>query len=91
MAEFASKRLHAKSVAVFYVNNDWGLGLAQVFRNDFRNLGGRVPVAESYNLGDTDFRTQLTKLKAEAPPFVYLLGYLKELSIILRQMREFGR
>lgn len=88
MSEFASKQLKAKKVGVFYVNNDWGSGLAEVFRSKFKFLGGNIPIIESYSLGDTDFRSQLTKIKSVNPEYIYLLGYLKELSIILKQMRE---
>lgn len=90
MAEFVNQQLGATEVALFYVNNDWGQGLANVFKDDFTTLGGKISVAESYGLGDTDFRTQITKIKSANPEYLYLLGYLKELSIILRQIQELG-
>lgn len=90
MAEFANKQLKAKQVGLLYVNNDWGLELAQVFRAKFISFGGAVPIVETYNLGDTDFKSQLTKIKLFNPEYLYLLGYLKELSIILKQMHELG-
>lgn len=90
MSEFAYKQLGTREVGIFYVNNDWGKGLAQVFRNKFETLGGKISVVENYELKATDFRTQITKIKAANPEYLYILGYLKELSIILRQMRELG-
>ncbi len=90
MAEFAYKQLEAENVGVFYVNNDWGKGLSEVFENEFTQLGGRISSEENYELDHTDFKTQITKIKATNPSYLYLLGYLKELSIILRQMHELG-
>ena len=90
MAEFASKQLKAKKLGVLYVNNDWGSGLSKVFISKFGLLGGTIPIVEPYSLGDTDFRSQLTKIKSVNPEYIYLLGYLKELSIILKQMLELG-
>ncbi|TET42764.1 MAG: hypothetical protein E3J66_03040, partial [Dehalococcoidia bacterium] len=90
MAEFAYKELGAREVGIFYVNNDWGRGLAEVFKDRFTMLGGKVPIMESHELGDTDFKTQITKIKTVNPENLYLIGYLQEMSIILRQMRELG-
>ena len=90
MAEFVYKQLNATEVALFYVNNDWGQGLTEVFKNELITLGGRISIEDNYELGDTDFRTQITKIKSVSPEYLYLLGYLQELSIILRQIRELG-
>ena len=54
------------------------------------SIKSTIPIVEPYSLGDTDFRSQLTKIKSVNPEYIYLLGYLKELSIILKQMRELG-
>jgi len=90
MAEFAYKKLDTKEVGIFYVNNDWGQGLAEVFKDRFTALGGEVTIRESHELGATDFKTQITKIKTVNPENLYLIGYLQEMSIILRQMRELG-
>ena len=90
MAEFAYKKLDAREVGIFYVNNDWGQGLAEVFKDRFTALGGEVTIRESHELGATDFRTEITKIKTVNPENLYLIGYLQEMSIILRQMRELG-
>lgn len=90
MAEFAYKQLKVEEAAIFYVNNDWGKGLIEVFKNKFTELSGKISIEESYELGNTDFKTQITKIKAKNPEYLYLLGYLKELSIILKQMSELG-
>jgi len=45
---------------------------------------------EKYTKGDTDFRSQLTKIKNKNPDTIFLCGYYKELGLILKQMKELG-
>jgi branched-chain amino acid transport system substrate-binding protein len=90
MAEFARRQLHIERIAILYVNNDWGKGLAEVFSNAFSADGGKIAASEAFALGATDCRAQIAKVKATGASDVYLLGYLKELSTVLRQMRELG-
>jgi len=90
MAKFAFEKLGLRKVSILYVNNDYGLGIANVFKDDFTKLGGEILNSESYELGATDVRAQLTKIKAQNPEAIYLPGYFKEFSVILRQIRELG-
>lgn len=90
MAKFAFEKLGLRKVSILYVNNDYGLGIEQVFKTEFKKLGGGILNSESYDLGTTDFRTQLTKIKGNNPEAIYLPGYFKEFTIILRQIRELG-
>jgi branched-chain amino acid transport system substrate-binding protein len=62
----------------------------QVFKPAFEGLGGRITVVQSYNSGDTDFRGQLTAIKAKNPEAIYLPGYYTEAGLIARQARELG-
>ena len=45
---------------------------------------------ERYTKGDTDFRSQLAKIKNKNPDAIFLCGYYKELGLILKQMKELG-
>lgn len=88
MAKFAFENLGFRKVSILYVNNDYGKGIAEVFDGVFKNLGGEILNSENYELSASDCRTQLAKIKGNNPQAIYLPGYYKELSIILRQMRE---
>jgi len=88
MATFARTKLSIEKVAILYVNNDWGVGLQDVFEKEFVALGGHILAKESFPLESKDFRSQLTKIKSTKPEATYMLGYYTELSGILRQMRE---
>jgi branched-chain amino acid transport system substrate-binding protein len=90
MAEFAYSRLGVKKVAVLYINNDYGVGLKNVFEKRFTELGGSIISTESYEQSSSDFRTQLSKLKTLNAEAIYLPGHTKELGQILKQAKELG-
>jgi len=76
-----------EKVALLYMNNDYGVGL----KNEFgKNFGGDILVTEAYNLGDSDFRTQLTKVKSENPDAIVIVSLLPEVSRLLKQRMELG-
>lgn len=90
MALFARNRLKLDTVALFTSSSDYGRGLKAVFESAFTGAGGKIPVAEEFKEGDTDFRAQLTKIKSRSPKAVYLVGWYKEYAQILRQAKELG-
>ena len=93
MAKFAALNLKLKNVAILEdVRNDYSVGLAQYFAEAFTSLGGTVAGGkpQAYNAGDTDFRSQLTAIKALKPEAIYVPGYYTEVGLIARQARELG-
>lgn len=91
MANFVYKNLKLKTAAILTaVTSDYSKGLAQFFKQKYTALGGKIVAEESYSEGDTDFRAQLTKIKAAKPEFVYLPGYYADIGPILLQARELG-
>ena len=90
MAEVAIKKLGFNSFAVLYGNNEYGLGLKDVFSAKVKEMGKKVLAVEAYNEGDMDFRAQLAKIKDVAPEAIYLGGYYKEFAKILKQAKELG-
>lgn len=89
MADYASETLGLKRVAILRINNEYGVGIGTVFKNEFTENGGTIVAEESYAEDATDFRTQITKIAAQNPKAVYLLGY-KQMGYILRQSKELG-
>src|SRR5436190_10625779 len=61
MANFATRTLKAKSVAVFTdVKSDYAKGLAKFFKERFIANGGKIAVELDYSGGDKDIKAQLT-------------------------------
>jgi branched-chain amino acid transport system substrate-binding protein len=91
MAKFAADTLKAKKVAQLVdVRSDYSIGLQTFFRQKFKALGGEIVAEQSYSQGDSDFRAQLTQIKAANPEAIYVPGYYTEVGTIARQARELG-
>src|SRR5580765_1865812 len=60
MANFATKTLKAKKVAIFTdVKSDYSKGLAKYFKEGFTKAGGQITAELDFNGGDKDFKGQL--------------------------------
>jgi branched-chain amino acid transport system substrate-binding protein len=91
MARFAAESLKLTRVGLLVdVRNDYSIGLATYFREQFKKLGGQILAEQSYSEGDSDFHAQLTQLKAVNPEAIYVPGYYTEVGTIARQARELG-
>jgi branched-chain amino acid transport system substrate-binding protein len=91
MATFATKTLKVHDVAILRdIKNDYSVGFADVFIENFRKSGGRIVSDESYSEGDTDFSAQLTSIRASNPQAILVPGYYTEIGLIARQARKLG-
>jgi branched-chain amino acid transport system substrate-binding protein len=89
-AKFASGTLHAKTAAVITdIKNDYSVGLSKYFIQEFSKTG-KIVEQESYSAGDSDFRSQLTRVKAANPDIIFLSGYYTEVGNIAVQARSLG-
>ncbi len=89
-AQFSFTELKEKSASILYVNNEYGHGARDIFEKVFTNLGGKIVGKEIYDLGATDYRTALTKVRAQNPGVVYFGGHANECGRAIKQAREFG-
>jgi branched-chain amino acid transport system substrate-binding protein len=91
MAKFATSTLKIKNVAILRdIKNDYSVGLAEAFTNNFTKMGGMIVANESYSEGDTDFSAQLTSLRSKNPEAIFVPGYYQEVGLIARQARKLG-
>ena len=91
MARFASNTLKARNVAILRdIKNDYSVGLADVFKEEFQKLGGKIVADESYSEGDNDFNAQLTLIRSTSPEAIFIPGYYTEVGLIARQARNQG-
>lgn len=90
MAAFAANTLKAKKAAILFdFNSPYGRGLTEFFELSFRKLGGDI-VKQSYTQGDSDFKGQLSAIKAAEPDVIYIPGYYGEVARIAKQARALG-
>lgn len=90
MADYAINSLNLNSASILYINNDYGIGIKEVFKTKFIQNGGKINAEESFEQGANDLRTQLTKIKSKESDALYLIGYASELSVALIQIKELG-
>jgi branched-chain amino acid transport system substrate-binding protein len=84
------KLLGKHSVAIFYENNDYAIGLKDSFMAGAKAAGVTVTGAEAYVAKTTDFTPQLTKLLRDKPDTIFLCGYHPEGALIAGQARKLG-
>ena len=90
LAGYAREKMKLQRVGVLVDSkSDYSIGLARVFAERFGELGGTVR-EESYARGDTDFRSQLTRLKSEKPDGLFIPGYYSDVGPMAKQARELG-
>ncbi len=89
-AEYAFNKLKWRKVAILYVNAAYGVGLAETFRDKFKNLEGQIVSYEAYPQDATNMREQISKILASKADGIYLPGWPKEMSVALKQLKELG-
>lgn len=90
MADFATREFKAKSAAILFDNGDYGITLKDAVRTHFLENGGSITSIEAYNSGDSDFRTQLSKIWEQKPDVIFFPGNYQESGLILKQGKELG-
>ncbi len=89
LAKFMYNSLGKKKAAILKdIKNDYSVGLAQFFSETFTSLGGTILAEQAYSEGDSDFKAQLTALKAAEPEAIFVPGYYIEGALIIKQARE---
>ena len=94
-AAFAAKYIKnvlgdIQKVAVFFDNDDYGSGLKDSFTAEAKELGLEIVGIEAYDRDNTDFKAQLTSIKAKQPDLIFLSGLYSQAGLIASQAREVG-
>ena len=89
VAEFARNKGY-KRPAILHLNNDYGLAIAKIFKENFEIGDARVIFQEGYLETTSDYRSILTKLTKANPDVLYVAGYFGDTARILKQARELG-
>ena len=89
-ADFIAKNYQGKNVAILNDKTTYGKGLADETKKALNKAGFTEKMFESYNKGDKDFNSIVSRLKRDNIDLVYVGGYHQEAGLILRQMRDQG-
>jgi branched-chain amino acid transport system substrate-binding protein len=77
-----------KSVAIIYINNDYGLGLKNAFISSIESKPSSI-LELAFAQGANDFKNQIAQIKEKNIEVVYIIGY-EEMITIFKQAKEFG-
>jgi ABC-type branched-subunit amino acid transport system substrate-binding protein len=90
LADYVFNQLELTRVAALRANNRYGRMSIDEFRDAATRLGHPFLAELNYKLGDTDFTSQLERIKALDPEVVITWGDSQESALILAQMRAMG-
>lgn len=90
LANYAVKKLGARRISVLNDSTEYGKVVASHVVEQLKKLGVTPLTHDPFNLGDTDFTSQLVKIKQAAPEIVINVTWQKEYAIQMRQARELG-
>jgi ABC-type branched-subunit amino acid transport system substrate-binding protein len=79
-----------KRVAVIRANNRYGRVGTLHFNRTATRLGNPIIIEERFNDGETDFSTQLGRIKKTSPDGIAIWGNARESALILKQIRALG-
>ena len=93
LANFITDEFKSTKAAVLYdVASDYPKGLAEFFKGAWEKLHGAGSVAafESFTTKDTDFSSQLTKIRNSGAQVLFTPQYYNEVALIVQQARQLG-
>lgn len=79
-----------KSIAIINENTDFGTSGARSAKAYAAKKGIKVVAEEAYAPGSPDYRSTLTKIKAQKPDLVFMVSYVADAILLMRQSREIG-
>src|ERR1700688_1042992 len=88
VAKYINDDLKAKSVAIVWVNNDFGKGGRDVISKEFARYGIKVAADLSTEAGQADFAADVSKIKRAAPDAVFIYLNEEESARILKELKR---
>jgi branched-chain amino acid transport system substrate-binding protein len=79
-----------KTIAFIYENTDFGTSTADAGKKYAEKKGIKTVADEPYSKGSPDYRSTLTKVKSLNPDLVFMVSYVVDAILLMRQAREVG-
>jgi len=86
--EFLAEVVKPKSVAILYENTKFGTSSSKAFAESCEKLGIEVMLNEGYEHAGIDYKPILIKVKQLNPDIVYMVSYVMDAALLMRQSRE---
>ncbi|GLH69331.1 branched-chain amino acid ABC transporter substrate-binding protein [Geothrix rubra] len=79
-----------KTIAFIYENTDFGTSTSKTAKDYVATKGIQVVADEPYPKGSADYRSTLAKIKSKNPDLVFMVSYVADAILLMRQSREVG-
>jgi branched-chain amino acid transport system substrate-binding protein len=86
--DFLKQVVKPKTIAILYESTAFGTSGAEAMVKDAEKLGVKVLLKEKYEAGSVDFKPLLSKVKAARPDVVYMVSYVMDASLLMKQIKE---
>jgi branched-chain amino acid transport system substrate-binding protein len=90
IAKVAVEKFKAKRAALFFANDAFGVTSRKFITEVLKDKSVEIIADETFNGGDRDFRTQLTKIIQAKPDVLMCSAYYEEGAQILVQAKQLG-
>jgi branched-chain amino acid transport system substrate-binding protein len=88
MISFFKEVVKPTSVAILYESSDFGTSGAEDMVKQAEKFPMKLLVKEKYEKGAVDFKPILSKVKAERPDVIYMVSYVMDASLLMKQIKE---
>ena len=85
---FLAEVVKPKDAVILHENSLFGTKGAKAFKKSCKKLGIKVLMTEGYEHGGIDFKPVLVKVKQMNPDLIYMISYIMDASLLMRQARE---
>ncbi|MDR0476665.1 MAG: ABC transporter substrate-binding protein [Desulfobulbaceae bacterium] len=88
MGSFLTQVVKPTTIAILYESSDFGTSGADEMEKYGAKIGMKVVLKEKYEKGVVDFKPILTKVKALHPDVIYMVSYVMDASLLMKQIKE---
>jgi branched-chain amino acid transport system substrate-binding protein len=88
LESFLTDVVKPQSAAILYESTNFGSSGSKEFQEVCKRLGIKVVLSEGYQSGGVDFKPILVKVKQANPDLVYMISYLMDASLLMKQSME---
>ena len=79
-----------KTIAFIYENTDFGTSTSKTAKDYVATKGLSVVADVSYPKGSADYRSTLAQIKSKTPDLVFMVSYVADAILLMRQSKEVG-
>ncbi|HJV48885.1 MAG TPA: ABC transporter substrate-binding protein [Geothrix sp.] len=79
-----------RSIAFIYENTDFGTSTSKTAKDYVAKKGLQVVADVSYPKGSADYRSSLAQIKSKHPDLVFMVSYVADAILLMRQSKEVG-